>query len=48
MYFAHDKDMNFGQLEAYCFELNCVTSPNLYIETLIIHVTVLEIGFPRC
>jgi hypothetical protein len=47
MYFAHDKDMNFGQLEAYCFEVNCVTSSNLYVETLIAHVTVLVIEFSR-
>ena len=46
MYFAHDKDMNFGQLEAYCFEVNCVTSSNLYVETLIAHVTVLVIDVP--
>ena len=43
MYFAHDKDMNLEQLEAYCLELNCVPSPILYVETLIPHVTVLEI-----
>ena len=47
MYFAHDKDMNLGQLEAYCFEVNCVTSANLYVETLIAHATVLVIEFSR-
>ena len=47
LYFAHDKDMNLGQLEAYCFEVNCVTSSNLYVETLIAHVTVLVIEFSR-
>ena len=34
LYFACEKDMNFGREEANCYTLSCISPPRLYIEVL--------------